>query len=59
MSGADEMAVELFLQRKIRFDQIAALIERTLDEHLPIAHPSIEDIIAAEHWAREAVQRSS
>ena len=59
LSGADEMAVELFLQRRIRFDEIAGFVERTLDEHRGIGHPSIEDILAAEQWARQAVQRSS
>jgi 1-deoxy-D-xylulose-5-phosphate reductoisomerase len=59
LSGADEMAVELFLQRRIRFDEIAGFVERTLDEHHGVSHPSIEDILAAEQWARQAVQRSS
>jgi 1-deoxy-D-xylulose-5-phosphate reductoisomerase len=46
LSAADECAVKLFLDRHIKFTQIPDLVERALSEHISIAEPSIEDIIA-------------
>jgi 1-deoxy-D-xylulose-5-phosphate reductoisomerase len=54
LSAADEVAVELFLSKRIGFMDIAKLVESTLDQHRAIVHPSLEEILAAEKWAREA-----
>lgn len=50
--GADEAAVKLFLDGKIRFTDIPRLVEETLSSHTATASPSIEEIIFAENWAR-------
>jgi 1-deoxy-D-xylulose-5-phosphate reductoisomerase len=55
LCAADEAAVDLFLAGRIRFLDIAPLIERTLEGHCNIAHPSIEDIIEVGDRAREKV----
>ncbi len=55
LCAADEVAVELFLSQRIKFADIARLIEETLSEHDPIAHPTLEEIMAADAWAREKV----
>jgi len=55
MSAADEVAVEFFVSKRIRFPDIAAAISQTLDKHTVVHNPSLEDIIAADGWAREAV----
>jgi 1-deoxy-D-xylulose-5-phosphate reductoisomerase len=55
LCAADEVAVELFLAGRIRFTDIPRLIEQTLDKHSSISHPSLEDIMAADNWAREKV----
>ncbi len=55
LCGADEVAVELFLAQRIRFVDIASLVEETLEQHQVIAHASLEEIIAADAWAREKV----
>jgi len=55
LCAADEVAVELFLSRRIKFADIARLIEQTLTEHDPIAHPALEEIIVVAAWAREKV----
>ena len=52
LAGADEAAVSLFLERKIRFTDIPRLVEETLSIHTPTASPSLEEIIFAENWAR-------
>ena len=53
LCAADEVAVELFLSRRIRFIDIAAIIERTLEQHQAVNKPDIEEILAADSWSRE------
>ena len=57
LCGADEIAVELFLSQHIKFTDIARLVEQTLEEHEAIAHPTLEEIIAADAWASERVRQ--
>ncbi|HOM71138.1 MAG TPA: 1-deoxy-D-xylulose-5-phosphate reductoisomerase [Armatimonadota bacterium] len=53
MNAADEVAVQLFLDRKISFLEIARLVERVMEMHNPISHPSLDEILSADGWARE------
>ena len=55
LCGADEIAVQQFLAGKIKFTDIAKLVEQTLDEHKAVSNPSLEEIIAADDWARDKV----
>lgn len=55
LSAADEAAVELFLSQRIKFTDIAKLIETVLEQHQPVAHPSLDNILAADDWARQKV----
>ena len=55
LCAADELAVELFLSGRIGFTDIARLIERVLDKHRVVAHPSVEEIEEADAWAREKI----
>ena len=55
LSAADEDAVNLFLDRRIRFGDIARLVQKTLEEHIPAGPTSLESIAAAEAWARQRV----
>ena len=55
LSAADEVAVELFLERRIGFLDIAKTVERALDQHKNIDHPSLEEILEADAWVREKV----
>ncbi len=57
LSAADEVAVELFLSKRIGFTDIAGLIQQTLAEHQPVASPSIEELLKADAWAREKVKQ--
>jgi 1-deoxy-D-xylulose-5-phosphate reductoisomerase len=54
LCAADEVAVELFLKKKIGFPGIADLVARTLERHDGVSQPSLEDIISADAWARDA-----
>jgi len=53
LCAADEVAVELFLDHKISFTDIARIVQRTLEQHQNIAQPSLEGILSADNWARE------
>ncbi len=59
LCAADEVAVELFLDGRIRFTDIAGLIERTLEQHQLVANPTLEEIEAADTWARETLLKTA
>lgn len=61
LNAANEQAVALFLEEKIRFLDIPRLIETTCSNYTApnATTPSLEDILAADRWAREEVMRSS
>ncbi len=52
MAAADEVAVEAFLDRRIRFTEIADFVHQAMDAHRNTADPGIEEIDAADAWAR-------
>jgi 1-deoxy-D-xylulose-5-phosphate reductoisomerase len=56
LCAADEVAVELFLAKKIGFLDIGRLVEKTLERHNGIGQPTLEDIIAADAWAGDAAR---
>ena len=53
LCAADEVAVKLFLEHRINFVDIAGVIEETLSRHQGIINPSLDEILAADAWARE------
>lgn len=55
MNAANEAAVERFRQEHIRFVEIAAVVEAVMQRHTLIEHPSLEELYAADAWAREEV----
>lgn len=55
LCAADEVAVELFLGQRIKFTEIANLIKRALELHQSIPYPTLDEIIAADAWARQKV----
>jgi len=55
LCAADEVAVELFLSRRIKFIDIANLVGQALEQHQFIARPTLEEIMAADTWARESL----
>ena len=57
LNAANERAVALFLQEKISFLDIPRLIEAVCDRFTSqnTLQPSLDDIIAADGWARQAI----
>jgi 1-deoxy-D-xylulose-5-phosphate reductoisomerase len=57
LSGADETAVGAFLEGRIRFTDIVPLVKRVVESHRWVGRPTLQDILAAEAWAREEATR--
>jgi 1-deoxy-D-xylulose-5-phosphate reductoisomerase len=55
LCAADEIAVELFLSQRIKFNDIASLVRSALEQHKAIAHPALEEILEADARTREKV----
>ena len=53
LNAANEVAVEAFLQRRIRFPEIAGMIEQVLDQEPVVPLPSLDAVFAADQRARE------
>ncbi len=55
LNGANEAAVGLFLEDRIGFLDIPRLVERALSQVAYVARPGLDEILAADRAAREAV----
>lgn len=53
MNGANEIAVQAFLDGKIGFLSIADIIEKTMDTYTVKYNYSVEDLVEADRWARD------
>jgi 1-deoxy-D-xylulose-5-phosphate reductoisomerase len=54
-NAANEVAVEEFLAGKIKFGMIVELIEQCLNKHEALSSVSLEELLAADAWARKEV----
>jgi 1-deoxy-D-xylulose-5-phosphate reductoisomerase len=61
LNAANEQAVALFLDEQIRFLEIPQLIEKVCDRYQTKnqSSPTLNDIIAADQWARQEVLKAS
>ncbi len=57
LNAANEVAVARFLARDIRFDRIAETVERVLDAMRNRSAPDLDEILAADQWARKEAER--
>jgi 1-deoxy-D-xylulose-5-phosphate reductoisomerase len=53
LNAANEVAVECFLNHRIKFDDIPRIIASALDVHDPQGAPSLESVLRIDKWARE------
>ncbi len=53
LSGANEIAVNAFLDKQISITKIPLIIEGVMKEHTPQSNPHLNDIIEADSWARK------
>ena len=52
LNAANEVAVAAFLNGKINFPQITETVHRTMAAHQVVEHPTLEQILEADAWAR-------
>src|SRR6267378_6799679 len=52
LNAANEVAVDAFVNRRINFPEISATVSRTIDRHQVVPHPTLDEILGADAWAR-------
>lgn len=58
LNAANEAAVEAFVAGAICFGEISRLVALTIAAHPLQPHPSLDDLLGADRWARESVASS-
>jgi 1-deoxy-D-xylulose-5-phosphate reductoisomerase len=53
LNAANEVVVSAFLEGSLKFTEIPLLLQRVMEEHEVKRIHTIEDILRADHWARE------
>jgi 1-deoxy-D-xylulose-5-phosphate reductoisomerase len=56
-NAANEVAVDAFVNRKINFPQITETVRRVMAAHRVVDHPTLEQILEADNWARREASR--
>jgi 1-deoxy-D-xylulose-5-phosphate reductoisomerase len=56
LNAANEMAVSAFLQGRISFLHIPAIIEEVMEKHVSKNEMELSEILAADRWARKISQ---
>jgi 1-deoxy-D-xylulose-5-phosphate reductoisomerase len=56
LNAANEMAVNAFLDKKVAFTDIVNIVEKTMEAHVLIQNPEIEDIYSADRWGRDKAE---
>jgi 1-deoxy-D-xylulose-5-phosphate reductoisomerase len=54
LNAANEIAVEAFCARKISFPEITLTVQRAMDAHRVVEHPTLDQILEADAWARSS-----
>jgi 1-deoxy-D-xylulose-5-phosphate reductoisomerase len=54
LNAANEVAVDAFLQGHSRFPDIWRTVERVMQQHQVVQHPSLEALVEADAWARRS-----
>ena len=57
LNSANEEAVKLFLEDKIKFNQIPKIIENVIEQHQP-RDGDLEHYLQATMWAKEVVRKN-
>ena len=54
LNAANEIAVDAFCAGEISFTEITSTVSRTMDAHDWVSEPTLDEILSADQWAREA-----
>ena len=58
LNAANEIAVEAFVNGRIKFPDITGTVRRTMDRHRAVAHPTLDQILEADAWARREASQA-
>jgi len=58
LNAANEIAVQAFLDEKIRLSEIPRIIESVMNEHETVAVSNLETVLKCDSWARERAAMS-
>ena len=53
LNAANEIGVNAFLEGSLKFTEVPLLLKRVMEEHEVKSVHTVEDILKADHWARE------
>ena len=56
LNAANEIAVDAFCDGQVSFNGISDAVGKVMDRHRMIEHPSLNDILEADKWARETAR---
>ncbi len=56
LSSADEVVVDAFLNERIGFMDIPAILQCVMDRHDVITDPSLEDVLEVDQWAKSTTR---
>ncbi len=57
LNAVDEVAVDAFLNEKIKFSDIYKIVEKVVKKHAVVQKPTLKKILEADQWAREEAER--
>jgi 1-deoxy-D-xylulose-5-phosphate reductoisomerase len=58
LNAANEVAVEAFVNQQINFPQISETVDRAMERHQIVPHPTLDQILKADAWARSEAART-
>jgi 1-deoxy-D-xylulose-5-phosphate reductoisomerase len=56
LNAANEVAVDAFANGRISFPAISETVRKTMDAHKVVQHPTLEQVLDADAWARKTAQ---
>jgi 1-deoxy-D-xylulose-5-phosphate reductoisomerase len=56
LNAANEIAVDAFCDRQMSFPGISDVVGQVMDRHQVVEHPTLDEIIEADQWARETAR---
>ena len=56
LNGANEVAVQAYLDGQIAFGEIPRVIDETLEQHTTRPHPTLDEILDVDAWSRDTAQ---
>jgi 1-deoxy-D-xylulose-5-phosphate reductoisomerase len=59
LNAANEVVVDLFLEERLAFVDIARVIEAVLEKHTANPEPDLAEILATDAWARESARKTA